>query len=477
MLKSKIIELHNKLVNGEITVKEIFDQNKANYEKMKDTNSMITGTFNLVDYETLQSQIKKNKDNILFAIPYTLKDNIVTKGIRTTGGSNFLRCFIPPYDSTVHETLSSYNTMFLGKANLDEFGFGNSGLNSAYGEVKNVLNRSKITSGSSSGSVNLVAGDVGVFSIGTDTGDSVRKPSSYLGVVGFKPSYGAISRFGVYPYSPSLDNVGIIAKYVTDVAIVSQYLFKYDKKDYTSENHEGKYYENLKPTQNLKIAIFDDIEQFLSKEVLEEYQRVIKILKDNNITVEKVKVDWKLLQTLYMLYRFISYSEGLSCYHNMTGITFGSNFNKDIHGYKNIILNNRTEGFGKEIKFRFIYGHILGKFENFSKCLQKSQKARLILQQFIDNTLKNYDAYLIPCTSSIIPTIEEFKKGIHNLNCVDDLYLLGNFTHAPSITLPTGYVGNMPWGVNLNCKHGADQKLLNAALRLEQIFDFYKEDK
>ena len=270
MAKSKIIELHNKLVNGEITIKEIFDQNKANYEKMKDTNSMITDTFNLIDCEALQSQIKDNKDNILFAIPYTLKDNIVT---------------IPPYDSTVHKTLSSYNAMLLGKANLDEFGFGHSGLTTAYGEVKNVLDRSKITSGSSSGSVNLVAGDVGIFSIGTDTGDSVRKPSSYLGVVGFKPSY------GVYPYSPSLDHVGIIAKYVTDVAIVSQYLFKFDEKDYTSENHESKYYENLKPTQNLKIAIFDDIEQFLCKEVLEEYQRVIKLLKDNNIIVEKIKVD------------------------------------------------------------------------------------------------------------------------------------------------------------------------------------------
>ena len=172
MAKSKIIELHNKLVNGEITIKEIFDQNKANYEKMKDTNSMITDTFNLIDCEALQSQIKDNKDNILFAIPYTLKDNIVTKGIRTTGGSNFLRNFIPPYDSTVHKTLSSYNAMLLGKANLDEFGFGHSGLTTAYGEVKNVLDRSKITSGSSSGSVNLVAGDVGVFSIGTDTGDS-----------------------------------------------------------------------------------------------------------------------------------------------------------------------------------------------------------------------------------------------------------------------------------------------------------------
>lgn len=477
MAESKIIELHNKLVNGEITIKEIFDQNKANYEKMKDTNSMITDTFNLIDCEALQSQIKDNKDNILFAIPYTLKDNIVTKGIRTTGGSNFLRNFIPPYDSTVHKTLSSYNAMLLGKANLDEFGFGHSGLTTAYGEVKNVLNRSKITSGSSSGSVNLVAGDVGVFSIGTDTGDSVRKPSSYLGVVGFKPSYGAISRFGVYPYSPSLDHVGIIAKYVTDVAIVSQYLFKFDEKDYTSENHEAKYYENLKPTQNLKIAIFDDIEQFLCKEVLEEYQRVIKLLKDNNIIVEKIKVDWELLKTLYMSYRFVSYSEGLSCYHNMTGITFGSNFDKDIVGYKNMILNNRTEGFGKEIKFRFIYGHLLDKFEDFSKCLKKAQKAGLIYSKFIDNILKDYDAYLVPCTGSTVPSIEDFKKGKNNLNYVDDLYLLGNFAHSPSITLPTGHVDNMPWCINLNCKHGDDQKLLNAALRLEQIFNFYNEDK
>ena len=477
MGKSRIIELHNQLVNGQITVKKVFEQNKINYEKMKDTNSMITDTFNMIDCDALQNQIKDNKDNLLFAIPYTLKDNIATKSIKTTGGSDFLKNFIPSYDATVYEILSNQKAMLLGKANLDEFGFGNSGLTNAFGEVTNVLDHSKITGGSSSGSVNLVAGDVGVFSIGTDTGDSVRKPSGYLGVVGYKPSYGAISRYGVFPYSPSLDHVGIIAKYVTDVAIVSQYIFKFDKKDYTSENHEGKYYENLKPIKNLKVAIFEGVESLLDKEVLEEYQRVIKLLKDNNITIEKVKVDWNLLETLCMSYQFLSYSEGLSCYHSFTGVTFGSNYDKDIVGYKNLIFNNRTQGFGDEIKFRFIYGHWLSKFKNFNECLEKVHKAIRLYTQFINGILDKYDTYLIPCSSSLVPSITEFKDFKSTSNCADDLYLLGNFTHSPSITIPTGYVGNMPSCINLNCKHGDDQKLLNVALTIEEVVNFQKEAK
>lgn len=291
MTKSKILNLHDKLINKQISIKEVVSQMQKNFDNFKHTNSIITNTMDLIDVNALQSKLDENKDNLLFAIPYTLKDNIATKNIRTTGGSEFLRNFVPPYSATVYKLLNEQNAILLGKANLDEFGIGNSGLTTAYGEVCNYYDNSRITSGSSSGSVNSVAANFGLFSIGTDTGDSIRKPSSYVGTVGFKPSYGAISRYGVYPYAPSLDHVGIIADYVTDIAIVAQYVFKHDENDFTSYDLENKYYENLKPFAKPKIAIFDGVEEFLEPDVLKEYNRVIQLLKDNGVIIEKNKVD------------------------------------------------------------------------------------------------------------------------------------------------------------------------------------------
>jgi len=291
MGKSKILDLHNKLINKQISIKDVISESKKIFEKIKHTNSIITNTIDLIDANSLQDKLQQNKDNLLFAIPYTLKDNISTEGIRTTGASDFLKNYIPPYNATVYELLKKQGAMLLGKANMDEFGLGNSGLYSAYGNTCNFFDSSRITSGSGSGSANCIAADFGIFSIGTDTGDSVRKPSAYLGTVGFKPSYGAISRYGVFPYAPSQDHVGIFANYVTDIAIVCQYIFKSDPIDYTSCDLEGKYYDNLKSFKNPKIAIFEGIEDFLEENILNEYKRTIKLLIDNNFKVEKVKVD------------------------------------------------------------------------------------------------------------------------------------------------------------------------------------------
>ena len=477
MAKSKILELHNKLINKEIFIKDIVLESKKIFEKIKKTNSIITNTIDLINIKDFENKFEENKDNLLFCIPYTLKDNIATKGIRTTGGSEFLRNYIPPYSATVYEILNKQNAMLLGKANLDEFGLGNSGLTTAYGEVCNFYDNSRITSGSSSGSVNSIAGGFGLFSIGTDTGDSVRKPSSYLGTVGYKPSYGAISRFGVYPYAPSLDHVGILANYVTDIAIVAQNIIKYDELDYTSYDLQNKYYENLKHISNAKIAIFDGIEQYLQKDVLKEYNRVIKLLKDKKFKVEKVKVDWKLMETLYMTYKYISYPEALSCYHNFTGVTFGTNKDKSKSSFNEMININRTYGFGKEVKYRFIYASLVDRFQNFRKCLNRARKAVRLYDKFVNDIFAKYDAYIIPASSDLVPTIDEFKTFNYHLNIADDLLMLGNFCHTPSITLPTNFIKKFPWGININCKKYDDQKLLNIALSIEEALNFDKENR
>ena len=474
MGKSKILDLHNKLINKQISIKDVISESKKIFEKIKHTNSIITNTIDLIDVNSLQDKLQQNKDNLLFAIPYTLKDNISTEGIRTTGASDFLKNYIPPYNATVYELLKKQGAMLLGKANMDEFGLGNSGLYSAYGNTCNFFDSSRITSGSSSGNANCIAADFGIFSIGTDTGDSVRKPSSYLGIVGFKPSYGAISRYGVFPYAPSQDHVGIFANYVTDIAIVCQYIFKSDPIDYTSCDLEGKYYDNLKPFKNPKIAIFEGIENFLEENILNEYKRTIKLLIDNNFKVEKVKVDWKLMDTLPSVYRYISYTEALSCYRSFTGLTFGTNYTKSYSNFNDMVKINRTNGFGKELKYRFIYASLIQHQKNFNEILNRARKAERVYEQFINNIFDKYDAYLIPAASSVAPTIKEFKECNYHLNVSDDLLMLSNFCHNPSITIPASFVNKLPWGINLNCRKYEDQKLLDIALAIEEIINFDK---
>ena len=150
------------------------------------------------------------------------------------------------------------------------------------------------------------------------------------------------------------------------------------------------------------------------------------------------------METLYMSYRYISFTEALSCYHNFTGVTFGTNQNKSANNFKEMATINRTKGFGKEVKYRFVYASLVDRFENFRECFNKAKKAARLYVKFVNNIFEKYDTYLVPCASSVAPTIKEFKNHIYHLNTADDLLMLGNFCHTPSITLPTAFVGKLP---------------------------------
>ena len=259
MTKSLILDLHNDLINGKKTIKDIVDNVKKIHDKISITNSIITSTINSVDINKLQTELKNNEDNLLYAIPYSLKDNVSTKDILSTGGSLFLSNYVPPFSATIYNLLLNKQALLTSKASLDEFGLGGTGTYCYTGDVLNYYDNTRITGGSSSGSVNLVASGADLFSIGTDTGDSIRHPSSFLGTVGYKPTYGIISRYGIFPYSPSLDHVGVIANYVADCAIVADTLVQYDENDYTSQKIEKNFYKNLKEEKALTFNVIKDI--------------------------------------------------------------------------------------------------------------------------------------------------------------------------------------------------------------------------
>ncbi|ASJ89151.1 MAG: aspartyl/glutamyl-tRNA amidotransferase subunit A [Candidatus Malacoplasma girerdii] len=479
MNKSQILSLHKKLIDSKITINEVVNKVKQTQNKLKDTNTIITSTINLADIKKLQDNLVNEKDNLLYAIPYSLKDNIATENIKTTGGSLFLKDFIPPYSATVYELLKAKNGILTSKVNLDEFGLGGTGIFSAFGIVRNIYNSDYTTAGSSSGSVNAVASGESLYSIGTDTGDSIRRPASFVGVVGFKPSYGLVSRYGVYPYAPSLDHVGVLAQYVTDVAIVFETIAAFDDKDMSSQqNPIPCYYKCLTPMSELKIGVIKGIESHLASDVKELYLNAIKQLKANGHKIIEKNVDWSLIETIGITYKIISYAEATSCYANMTGICFGTNFDNNIRGFEKIIKNNRSKGFGRQLKRRFIIGEYLTSAENYFDLLYKSRKCRQALSDLYDSLCDGVDVFINPGASSTAFKINNVINKKVDANICDDIQELGNFSGSPSITIPVGLSkeNNLPFGITINAKYKEDQKLLNVALTMETIFDFKQKE-
>ncbi len=472
MQKSRIIEIHNRLLAKEINPSQIIAKSKEIINNNSNLNSLITENIDSINAADLEKKLKDNENNLLYCIPYSLKDNICTKDIRTTGASLFLENYVPKYDSYVYSLIKEKNAILIGKENLDEFGFGGTGLNSFIGHAKNLYDPYRICGGSSSGVAINVASGSSIFSIWAETGDSIRKPASYLGIVGFKPTYGLISRQGVLPFAPSLDTVGILTQYVSDVAIVADTIIKFDKSDYSSQiSKEKNYFNNLHTLNSMTINVINGLEEFMSTQIRSAYLDSLNLIKENGHKIVKINVDMDMLRMLGTIYKIISYSEGTSCYFSYSGIPFGR-CNKSMSGYKNILFENRSNFFGDEIKRRFIIGSYILNGENYEKIFIKSNKYRTLIKNITKELFENCDAFLIPGSSSIAPLINDVIENKMQKSIIDDLLLIANFTSCPSITIPFTKINNLPFGINLNCKKFNEQQLLNVALTIENIFKF-----
>ncbi|MDR3163827.1 MAG: Asp-tRNA(Asn)/Glu-tRNA(Gln) amidotransferase GatCAB subunit A [Mycoplasmataceae bacterium] len=472
-MRSLIKIYHDKLINLNTQIIDLVNLSQIQEAKIKNTNAIIFDNYPNAKSVALdlQKDIDLHRDNLLYGIPYSLKDNICTKDIITTGGSKFLKDFIPPYSATVYELLQTKKAILVSKSNLDEFGMGGTGLYSFNGYVYNFHNHDHITGGSSSGAVDQVASGSVAFAIGTDTGDSIRRPASFAGVVGYKPSYGLVSRYGVLPYAPSLDHVGIISSYVTDAAIVADTIIKFDDKDYTSQKLSNiNLYKNLKTLNNIKFLVFDDIDDYLNPDVKKSYYRALDALTKAGHKIKKVSFQSIILQSLRTVYMIISYAEGSSCYANMTGIPFG--LNAGGSNYDDIITNNRTQGLGSHVKHRLVIGAYITQAKHFHTIFQRSQKIRTLIIDEINRILDQGDCFLCPSASSIAPKIKDILAGKDSATLVDDLLLFANFAGLPSITVPHSKINNMPIGLNITCKQFADQLALNVALTMEEIFNY-----
>jgi aspartyl-tRNA(Asn)/glutamyl-tRNA(Gln) amidotransferase subunit A len=392
---------------------------------------------------------KKSNDKENFFIA---KDNFWTKDLPTTASSSFLSSFITAESATVINLLENEDYKLLGKSALDEFACGGTGLFSSRGKIVNPLNSKRLSGGSSSGSAFVVANKIVPFALAHDTGDSVRRPASYCGLIGFKPSYGLISRYGVIPMASSLDTVGIISYDLSLVRKIFKIIAKTDYRDLITLISEKKEAKSIKLKE---IAIIDGIEEFLSKEHLKVYLKVLSLLK-NNYNINKIKIPEKIRENLQITYFILCSSEFVSHLGSLKGITYGEQkFNN--------ITENRTNSIGKWVKERILIGNYFLKDE---KLLLNAKKLRSKTKLWIDNLFNDFGFLLFPLTIGVAPLANKSFKEMSSINIShwsDNLLLIGNFVGNPSINIPIGEENGMPISINIDSSWKNDEHVLNLA--------------
>lgn len=467
MLDKNIKDLHEALINKEITSDELV---KLSLEKCHEIQDKCNAFVTILDNE-----VGKNvTDNLLSGIPYGVKDNISTSGVLTTASSNTLKDYIPFYDATCVKKLKEAGCVYVTKTALDEFGMGGKGITCHTGAVKNPWDTKRIAGGSSAGSVASVASGCYPFALGTDTGDSIRKPAGFTGIVGYKPTYGMISRYGLLPYASSLDTIGVLTRSVEDAAIVVDAMKGLDPNDMTSFDSSNLILKDnldldIKGKKLFYIKNLIDVDyKTIDKEFINKYKEVISLCEKLGCTVEGVELDSKLLNALPIIYDIISYAEATSNMSNLTGISFGPRSEGDTP--EEIIKNHRTEGFSSLIKRRFVIGSYVLQSENQDKYFLNAKRVRRLIVNKMNELFNNYDAMIMPVGVSIAPLFDE--EDSKETKVLENSLQIANFGGYPSITIPCGFVNNMPIGVNITCKVKDDKNALNIAYNLEKNMDY-----
>ncbi len=421
-----------------------------------------------------------NQNNILNNIPYAVKDNISTKGILTTGSSNTLRDYVPIFNATIIDKLNQAGAVFIGKTVLDELGMGGTGLTGHTGIVHNPWDLSRITGGSSAGSAAAVASGIVPFALGSDTGDSIRKPAAYCGIVGFKPTYGLISRYGLFPFASSLDHLGVLTRNVEDAAIVVNQVKGLDYNDMTTfDSSNIDLIIDLKNNNNKKLFYIKELcnLEFYNnpsdelKLILNSFNETIKKTKTLGYDIFEESIDMNLLMALKPSYDCISSSEATSNNSNLTGIIFGPR--ESGQNTNEMMINYRTNNFSPLIKRRFIIGSYILQKENQEKYFLNSSRVRNMIVRKMNELFMQYDALILPSAGSIAPLINSSNDIIKgNINVLENHLVIGNFGGFPSISIPSDFINNLPVGISLTGKIMDDANILNIAYNIESILPY-----
>ena len=472
--KLSIEELHQKLINKEITVNELVEES---IKLSKELQSRCNAFDLIIDNPT----IYEVNDNMLSGIPYGVKANYSTKGILSTGSSNTLRDYVPFFNATSINKLNDAHAIIVNKTSMDEFGMGGTGTTCRTGTVKNPWDETRMCAGSSSGSAAAVAYGVYPYALGSDTGDSIRKPAAYCGIVGYKPTYGMISRYGLFPFASSLDHCGVLTRNVKDAAIVVDNMKGLDENDMTTfdSSNINLYKSITNDVKNKKLCYIKEICDISnydnpSKELIEHlnnFKDKIEIIRKNGIEVEEVSVDKKLLNTVASVYVVISCAEATSNMSNLTGIIFGPN--GEGEGVFDQRKDHRTKNFSPLIKRRFVIGSYVLQRENQERYFKNAQRVRRLIVDEWNKLFKKFDGVILPVGSGPAKKLDSDSNTLaEGTSILEEHLQIGNFGGFPSITIPDGFVNNLPVGLNITGKRYDDENLLNIANKIESLMDY-----
>lgn len=472
-LDKTIFEIHEALVNKKITIVELTKEAlKRAHENKENAFEIILDDLAL---KKAQEEDEKGieKDNYFYGIPYVAKDNFSTKDIETTGSSNILNGYIPLFDATVIKYLNEAGAILIAKATLDELAMGGTGTSGHKGITYNPYdkNHEYMIGGSSCGSAVSVSAGIVPFALGSDTGDSVRKPASNAGLVGFKPTWGLISRYGLFPFAPSMDHVAYFTKSVEESAFVLNLLAKHDDNDATnSYKIRPDYLKNLnKNVKGKKIAVIKEIYDAISDGVLnKKFNESLEYLKKQGAIIDFVSMNKELLTAIYPVYFIISCAEATSNNANLDGIKFGPNYGGKT--YQEVMYNARTNGFSPLIKRRFVIGSYSLMSANQHDLFLRAQKARRLIVDAFNKVFEKYDAIYLLASPKIAPKFNEDSDKLSSSYLIADNYLAyGNFGGYPSITIPLGFKNGMPFGANITSKPFDEKNVFDIALTLEDF--------
>lgn len=462
-------ELQEKIDKKEITSSDIV---KSYLGRIEEKEPMVDAFLAIQKEEAIkEAQQKPN------AIPIGIKDNICTKGIKTTCASKMLENFVSPYDATVIENLKD-SSIILGKLNMDEFAMGTTTEHSAFKQTHNPWNLNKVPGGSSGGSAAAVAANMVPWALGSDTGGSIRQPASLCGVVGLKPTYGLVSRYGLIAYASSFDQIGTLTKDVTDCAILLNNIAGHDEKDSTSALREKEDYTKAigKDIKGIKIGIPKEyLGEGINSDVREAILNVAKKYKEMGAIVEECSLD--IMQYTLATYYIIACAEASSNLGRFDGIRYGYR-SSSFNSLKEIYSKSRSEGFGEEVKRRIILGTYVLSSGYYDAYYKKAQKVRTLVKQGFSKLFEKYDVLLTPTAPTVAFDIGSKIDNPLEMYMADICTVSINLAGVPAISVPaTVNSEKMPIGFQLIGNHFSESTLLSTAYAFEQEAKFREKHK
>lgn len=467
------VELGKKIKNNEISVEEAV---KAALAQIKTLDPKINSYVSYDEESALKRarEVQKGIEEGIYTgplagVPMAVKDNICTKGYRTTCSSKILENFVPTYSAQAVENLRKEGVVFLGKTNMDEFAMGSTTETSAFGATKNPWNLEKVPGGSSGGSAAAVAANECFMALGSDTGGSIRQPASYCGVTGIKPTYGTVSRYGLIAYGSSLDQIGPLAKDVTDCAALLEVIASHDPKDATSVQLEDYDFTSalVDDVKGMKIGIPRGyFGEGLDAEVKEAVLAAAKKLEEKGAIVEEFDLD--LVEYAIPAYYVIASAEASSNLSRFDGVKYGYR-TKDYEGLHNMYKKTRSEGFGAEVKRRIMLGSFVLSSGYYDAYYLKALRTKALIKKEFDKAFEKYDVILGPAAPTTAPNLGESLSDPIKMY-LGDIYTISlNLAGLPGISLPCGRdQGGMPIGLQLIGDCFQEKKIIRTAYAFEQ---------